>query len=79
MKSIFRITSYNVCYTKLLRVKKLIDYLAVDVKCSFKKYKQITGYENEIKENILKIIDICKREGIFVECRTTFIPGLMVV
>jgi len=60
-----------------LAVKKLIDYVAVDVKCSFKKYKQITGYKHEIKENILKIIDICKREGIFVECRTTFIPELM--
>lgn len=55
----------------------LLNYIAIDVKAGFNNYEKITGYKKEIKENILKIIDLCKKEGIFVECRTTFIPELM--
>ncbi|ABR55347.1 anaerobic ribonucleoside-triphosphate reductase activating protein [Methanococcus vannielii SB] len=62
---------------KKLVSEKLIDYVALDVKCSFEKYGQITGYTTKINEKILEIISACKKEGIFIECRTTFIPGLM--
>ncbi|EHP86065.1 anaerobic ribonucleoside-triphosphate reductase activating protein [Methanotorris formicicus] len=55
----------------------LIDYVALDVKCRFDKYKELTGYDGDIKEKILKIIDICKKNNIFIECRTTFIPTVM--
>ncbi|MBA2862808.1 pyruvate formate lyase activating enzyme [Methanococcus maripaludis] len=56
---------------------KLLDYIAIDVKAGFDNYEKITGYKKEIKENILKIIDTCKKAGVTVECRTTFIPELM--
>lgn len=60
-----------------LILNNLINYVALDVKVGFNGYEKVTGYNKEIKENILKIIDICKKGGIFVECRTTFIPELM--
>jgi len=62
---------------KKLILNNLINYVALDVKVGFNRYEKVTGYNKEIKENILKIIDICKKGGIFVECRTTFIPELM--
>uniref|UniRef100_A9A682 Anaerobic ribonucleoside-triphosphate reductase activating protein n=1 Tax=Methanococcus maripaludis (strain C6 / ATCC BAA-1332) TaxID=444158 RepID=A9A682_METM6 len=60
-----------------LVLNKLIDYIAIDVKAGFENYEKITGYKKEIKEDILKIIDACKKGGVFVECRTTFIPEIM--
>ncbi|XRO77197.1 anaerobic ribonucleoside-triphosphate reductase activating protein [Methanocaldococcus sp. 10A] len=58
----------------------LIDYVAVDVKCRFDKYKEFTKCKEEgeeIKKKILKIIDLCKNNNIFVECRTTYVPKVM--
>lgn len=79
----------NVDVIKDLVENKLVDYVAVDVKCRFDKYKELTGVDGKtIKENILKIINICyenqrfsnpagKENNVFIECRTTFIPTVM--
>ncbi|ENN95924.1 anaerobic ribonucleoside-triphosphate reductase activating protein [Methanocaldococcus villosus KIN24-T80] len=50
-----------------------IDYIAIDVKCSFSRYKEFVKYDGNIKEKILEIIKMCKNK-VFVECRTTFVP-----
>ncbi|ACV24400.1 anaerobic ribonucleoside-triphosphate reductase activating protein [Methanocaldococcus fervens] len=58
----------------------LIDYVAIDVKCKFDKYKEFVKCKEdgeEIKKKILKIIDLCKKNNVFVECRTTFVPMVM--
>ena len=58
----------------------LIDYVAIDVKCRFDRYKEFVKCKEdgeEIKEKILKIISLCKKNGVFVECRTTFVPKVM--
>ncbi|WP_459202234.1 anaerobic ribonucleoside-triphosphate reductase activating protein [Methanococcus sp. CF] len=60
-----------------LILNNLLNYVAIDVKAGFENYEKITGYKKEIKENILKIVNTCKNNKIFVECRTTFIPELM--
>jgi pyruvate formate lyase activating enzyme len=58
----------------------LIDYVAIDVKCRFDKYRDFVKCREDgegIKEKILKIISLCKKNGVFVECRTTFVPKVM--
>ncbi|WP_423793290.1 anaerobic ribonucleoside-triphosphate reductase activating protein [Methanocaldococcus indicus] len=55
----------------------LIDYVALDIKCRFDKYKELTGYDKNIKDNILKIIKMCKDNNIFIECRTTYVPKVL--
>jgi len=58
----------------------LVDYVAVDVKCRFDRYREFVKCKEsgeEIKNKILKIIDICKRHNTFIECRTTFVPKVM--
>jgi len=68
----------NVDVVKELIQEGLIDYLAVDVKCAFEKYWDIAQYEgSKIEDNVKKLIKICKKEGIFIECRTTYIPEKM--
>ena len=68
----------NVEVVKSLIDNKLIDYVALDVKCRFEKYKNITGYDGEkMKENVPEIISYCKKNDVFIECRTTFIPDIM--
>lgn len=65
----------NVDTVKELVQEGLIDYLAVDVKCAFEKYWDITQYDgSKIESNVKKLIKICKKEGVFIECRTTYIP-----
>ncbi|WP_456471974.1 anaerobic ribonucleoside-triphosphate reductase activating protein [Methanocaldococcus sp.] len=57
-----------------------IDYLALDVKCSFCKYKILTKCkedEEKIKNSLLKTMRICRENKIFLECRTTYIPKFM--
>jgi pyruvate formate lyase activating enzyme len=68
----------NIEVVKELIDNKLIDYMAVDVKCAFEKYKNITDYDGEvIRKNIPDIINYCKKNNVFIECRTTFIPNIM--
>jgi pyruvate formate lyase activating enzyme len=61
---------------KLIK-KKLVDYIAMDIKASlvqFLKYKKISGAKINLK-NIKKSIEIIKNSGIDYEFRTTVIPG----
>ena len=42
------------------------------------KYWDIAHYEgSKIEGNVKKPIKVCKREGIFIECRTTYVPEKM--
>ena len=57
-----------------LITKKLVDYVAMDLKAPLDKYKQITSYDNS--ENITKSINILKNSGIPHEFRMTLYPEL---
>ncbi|WP_292460736.1 anaerobic ribonucleoside-triphosphate reductase activating protein [Methanothermococcus sp.] len=68
----------NIEVVKDLIDNKLIDYIALDVKCAFEKYKSITDYDGEeIKKNTPELLNYCKKNNVFIECRTTFIPDIM--
>jgi pyruvate formate lyase activating enzyme len=56
--------------------KKLIDYVAMDVKAPKKKYNQLAGVKVDISK-IEKSIDIIKNNALDYEFRTTFVPGLL--
>lgn len=53
--------------------KKLVDYVAVDVKTSPEKYQLVTGKDVDFN-NIKNTIDIIKKSGVDYELRTTCIP-----
>jgi pyruvate formate lyase activating enzyme len=61
---------------KELIEKKLVDYVAMDVKAPKKKYNQLTGVKTDIK-NIEKSIDIIKKIAPDYEFKTTFVPELL--
>ena len=61
---------------KELIKKKLVDYVAMDVKAPKKKYSQLTGVKTDIK-NIEKSIDIIKKSAHDYEFKTTFVPDLL--
>jgi len=56
--------------------KKLVDYIAMDIKAPKKKYDSLSGKKVDIKK-IEKSIDIIKKSGIDYEFRTTFIPDFL--
>jgi len=56
--------------------KKLIDYVAMDVKAPKKKYDKLSGIKTDVKI-IQKSIDIIKNSEIDYEFRTTFIPDFL--
>lgn len=60
---------------KKLLEKKLIKYVAMDVKNCFEKYSQTTGVTIDIG-NIKESMDILKNSKIEYEFRTTLVPGL---
>lgn len=67
--------SHPAMLEKLMK-KKLLDYLAMDLKAPFIKYEKITG----VKANLAKIkksIKIIKESGLPYEFRTTVAPGLI--
>lgn len=53
----------------------LIDYVAMDIKAPFSKYKKATNSKLDV-ENIKKSIAIIKKSGIDYEFRTTLVPGI---
>ena len=53
--------------------KKLVDYIAMDIKAPLKKYAKVTGRKVN-KKNIQKSIDIIRNSGVDYEFRTTVIP-----
>ena len=56
--------------------KRLVDYVAMDVKAPKKKYDKLSGIKTDVKK-IQKSIDIIKNSGIEYEFRTTFIPDFL--
>ena len=53
--------------------KKLVDYIAMDIKAPLKKYNKVCGKKVN-KKNIQKSIDIIRKSGVKYEFRTTVIP-----
>ncbi|MDD5178289.1 MAG: anaerobic ribonucleoside-triphosphate reductase activating protein [Candidatus Nanoarchaeia archaeon] len=54
--------------------KKLVDYIAMDIKCSIEKYGEVSKYNNT--KNILKSIKIIKNSKVNHMFRTTLIPSI---
>ena len=61
---------------KVLIEKKLIDYIAMDIKTSEKKYSDLTKTKVNTG-NIKKSADIIKKSGIKHEFRITAVPGIV--
>jgi len=53
--------------------KKLVDYIAMDIKAPLEKYDEVTGVKVN-KKKIQESIDIIRNSGIDYEFRTTVIP-----
>jgi pyruvate formate lyase activating enzyme len=56
--------------------KKLVDFIAMDIKTSLEKYGQATNSKIDAK-NIKKSVELIKNSGIDYEFRTTVVPGLV--
>jgi pyruvate formate lyase activating enzyme len=70
--------------TKMLKElvdKKLIDYVAMDIKAPKKKYKKTVGlskgWNEKIMKNVSKSVDFLKELKIDFEFRTTLVPTLL--
>lgn len=61
---------------KQLVKKKLIDYVAMDIKCTPEKYSKVVGVDVDIK-NIKESVEILRKGGIEYEFRTTVVPSLI--
>ena len=65
------------------RLEKLIDwidYVAMDVKAPFDNYEKILGeckLSRDPGECAKKSMEICLKSGTYLECRTTYVPGLL--
>jgi len=56
--------------------KKLVDYIAMDVKAPKEKYDQLTGGKTDLS-SIEKSIEIIKKDAPDYEFRTTFVPDIL--
>jgi pyruvate formate lyase activating enzyme len=66
----------NGCYPeKLSEIVNLLDYVALDVKAPFHKYKKVIGAE--IGDKVKESMEICYNSDCYLECRTTYVPGLL--
>lgn len=65
------------CYPKRLdEVLKYTDYIAIDIKVPFDKYKDIIGAD--VGNNVEKSMKIANNaNNTFLECRTTYVPTLL--
>lgn len=61
---------------KELLDKKLLDFIAMDIKTSLDKYEKTIGAKIDL-EKIKKSVEIIKNSGIDYEFRTTVVPGLV--
>jgi pyruvate formate lyase activating enzyme len=55
--------------------KKLVDYIAMDIKAPLEKYEEVVGVKVD-KEKIQESIDIIRKSGVDYEFRTTVIPKI---
>lgn len=66
----------NGCFPdKLSELIDLLDYVALDIKAPFDKYEEIIG--SDMGDNVKECMEICTNNGIYLECRTTYVPFLM--
>lgn len=66
----------NGCYPERLKqLTDLIDYIALDVKAPFDKYLEVIG--DDVGEKVMETMEISSKSPCFLECRTTFVPGLL--
>jgi pyruvate formate lyase activating enzyme len=56
--------------------KKLVDYIAMDIKTSLGDYNNVCGVDVDIKK-IRESIELIKNSSVDYEFRTTFIPGIV--
>ncbi|OGE83838.1 MAG: anaerobic ribonucleoside-triphosphate reductase activating protein [Candidatus Doudnabacteria bacterium RIFCSPHIGHO2_02_FULL_43_13b] len=54
---------------------KIVDYIAMDIKNSKKRYSETCGYKTDIKRLELSV-DLIRNSGIDYEFRTTVVPGI---
>ena len=59
-----------------LLARRLVDYIAMDIKAPVERYSEITGVEVNI-EKIKKSIEVIRNSGIGYEFRTTVFPELV--
>ncbi len=55
--------------------KKLVDYVAMDIKASLKNYEKVCNTKLDL-ERIKLSVDLIKNSGVDYEFRTTIVPGL---
>jgi pyruvate formate lyase activating enzyme len=60
---------------RLSGVINLVDYVALDVKAPFDDYKKIIG--SDIGDKVKKSMEVCANSPVYLECRTTYVPGLL--
>lgn len=66
----------NGCFPDELKdIISLLDYVALDVKAPFNKYEEIIG--SPIEDKVKKSMEVCINNGVYLECRTTYVPYLM--
>lgn len=60
---------------RLSKILKLVDYVALDVKAPFDDYKRIIG--SDIGAKVKRSMEKCANSPTYLECRTTYVPGLL--
>jgi len=66
----------NGCYPKnLKKIIEWVDYVALDVKAPFNRYKEIIG--DDVGDLVKKSMELIGDSDCFLECRTTYVPSLM--
>jgi pyruvate formate lyase activating enzyme len=66
----------NGCFPDELKdIISLLDYVSLDIKVPFNKYEEIIG--SAIEDKVKESMEICINKGVYLECRTTYVPYLM--
>lgn len=67
----------NGCYPEHLeKILECTDYVALDIKAPFPKYNDVIG--RDIGYQVKKSMEVCfNSPNTFLECRTTYVPGLL--
>lgn len=64
------------CYPeKLEKIIEKVDYLGLDIKAPFNKYKSVCGLD--IGKDVKKSMEIANKSDAFLECRTTYTNKLL--
>jgi pyruvate formate lyase activating enzyme len=65
---------------RLEKLIKLVDYVSLDVKAPFDKYQKILGecsLKRDPGECARRSMEVCLKAGVYLECRTTYVPELL--